>query len=535
MPNDIELLRSYAENGSEPAFAELVRRQVNLVYSAALREVHGDTGLAEDVTQAVFCELARKARSLLRYPALSGWLYTSVRLFAANVRRSEQRRQRREQEAFAMSELAENESPEAVWQQVRPALDDAMHELSETDRAAVVLRFFEGRNLSEIGQTFGLQENAARMRVVRALEKLRALLAKRGITSTASGLAAALALGAISPAPSALAASVTASAVASVASTSALATTLQIIAMNKATVGVVSVLMAASVGIPLWQQSRLEHVQTQNQALQAQVQEIPSLQRQIEHLQQKQVALSTPTPMGDKNQAELVKLRGLAANALRALQEADQLRNQLAKQRNEETTTEQEFGGRIERMKAKLNLAPDQEAALRDIMKAQAKQASEATQMVLSGKFDKERMDQLDAANGNPEERIKALLTPEQQAVYQEFQNEEILTGTRAAVDSEYRQLHAVLGLSQEQETRFYQAIYQQTMAMVDPVTTTKLSSDAEQLRLQSSRDQTLAALERVLSAEQLAAYRQQQEMQTRLREARSFLLNMGYEKSPNP
>ena len=310
MPNDTELLRSYAENGSEPAFAELVRRQVNLVYSAALRETHGDTGLAEDVTQAVFHELARKASSLIRHPALSGWLYTSVRLFAANVRRSEQRRQRREQEASAMSELTENESPESVWQQVRPALDEAMHELSETDRATVVLRFFEGRNLSEIGQTLGLRENAARMRVDRALEKLRGLLAKRGITSTASGLAAALAAGAVMPAPSALAAAVTASAVASVATTSALTATIQIIAMNKTTVGVISVLLAASAGIPLWQQSRLKRLQSQNEALQAQVQKISSLQKEIEQLQQKQAALSPPAPMGDKNQAELLRLRG---------------------------------------------------------------------------------------------------------------------------------------------------------------------------------------------------------------------------------
>jgi len=132
-----------------------------------------------------------------------------------------------------MSELTESESPEAFWQQVRPALDDAMHELNEADRAAVVLRFFEGRNLSEIGQTLGLRENAVRMRVDRALEKLRALLAKRGITSTASGLSAALALGAVSPAPSALAAAVTASAVASVASTSALTAIIHIVAMNR--------------------------------------------------------------------------------------------------------------------------------------------------------------------------------------------------------------------------------------------------------------------------------------------------------------
>ena len=333
MSNDTELLRRYVENGSEPAFAELVRKLLNLVYSAALRETQGDTGLAEDVTQAVFHELARKASSLVRHPALSSWLYTSVRLFAANVRRSEQSRQRREQEVFAMSELNENESPESVWQQVRPALDDAMHDLSEKDRTAVILRFFEGRNLSEIGQTLGLRENAARMRVDRALEKLRTLLSKRGITSTSSGLSAALALGAVLPAPSALAAAITISAVASVASTSVLITTIQIIAMNKTTIGVISVLLAASAGIPLWQQSRMEQLQRQNTVLQTQVQQIPSLQKEIEQLQQKQGSLSSVAPMGDKNQAELMKLRGLAGNALRALQEADQLRNQLAKQK----------------------------------------------------------------------------------------------------------------------------------------------------------------------------------------------------------
>jgi RNA polymerase sigma factor (sigma-70 family) len=531
MPNDIELLKSYVEKGSESAFAELVRRHVNLVYSAALREIHGDRGLAEDVTQAVFHELARKASRLIRHPVLSGWLYTSVRLFAANVRRSEQRRQRREQEASAMSEPTEKESPESVWRQVRPALDDAMHELSETDRATVVLRFFEGHNLSEIGQTLGLRENAARMRVDRALAKLRALLAKRGITSTASGLAAALALGAVLPAPSALAAAVTASAVASVASTSALTTTIQIITMNKATVGVVSVLLAASAGIPLWQQSRLEKLQSQNEALQAQVQQIPSLQKEIVQLKQKQAVVSSPAPMGDKHQAEQMKLRGLAGNALRALQEADRLRNQLAKQENDNAATDQELGRRIERMKAKLNLTSDQEAAIRDIMMAQAKLASEAMQMVFSGKVDKDKMDKLEEATGNPEQKIKALLTPGQQAAYQDYQNEEILTRARTEVSSEFTQLQAVLGLSREQEGPVYDAIYQQTMAMIDPVTANKLSSDAEQSRLQSSMDQRLAALEQVLSAEQLAKYRQQQEMQNRLREARSFLLNMGFEK----
>ena len=228
-----------------------------------------------------------------------------------------------------MSELTENESPESVWRQVRPALDEAMHELGETDRAAVVLRFFEGRDLSEIGQTLGLRENAARMRVDRALEKLRGLLAKRGITSTASGLAAALAAGAVMPAPSALAAAVTASAVASVATTSALTTTIQIIAMNKATVGVISVLLAASAGIPLWQQSRLKQLQSQNEALQAQVQKISSLQKEIEQLQQKQAALSPPAPMGDKNQAELLRLRGQVGTLRQQTAEGQKAQNRL--------------------------------------------------------------------------------------------------------------------------------------------------------------------------------------------------------------
>lgn len=530
MQNDTELLRSYVEKGSETAFAEMVRRRVNLVYSAALRETQGDAGLAEEVTQAVFHQLARKARSLLRHPALSGWLYTSVRFCAANARRSEQRRQRREQEAFAMSELARNEPPESVWQQVRPALDDAMHELGETDRAAVVLRFFEGRNLSEIGQALGLRENAARMRVDRALEKLKGLLAKRGINSTASGLAAALAAGAVLPAPSALAAAITASTAASAASASALTTTIQIIAMNKATAGVISVLLAASAGIPLWQQSRLKQLQSQNEALQAQVQQIPSLQKEIEQLQQKPAA-----PMEGENQAEWARLRGLAGNALRAQQEADQLRKLLAKQQNENATEDQEMGHRIERMKARLKLNPGQEAAIREIMKARAKEASEAMQMILSGNPDQDKMDQMEKANGDPEAKIKALLTPGQQSSYQDYQREEILTGARAAATSEFTRLQAALGLSREQEGPVWDAIYQPAMAMADPVTAPKLSSDADQLQSQSWMDQKLAALEKVLTPDQLAKYRQQQEIQNRLREARSLLLNMGSGKNSKP
>src|SRR5947207_5757535 len=146
MATDTDLLRSYARDRSESAFTELVRRHINLVHSAALREAHGDASMAEDITQAVFAKLARKASSLVRHRALAGWLYTCVRQMTANVRRSEDRRHRRELEAQAMSELLSSDPSESLWRQVQPMLEDAMHELSEADRTAVVLRFFEDRN-----------------------------------------------------------------------------------------------------------------------------------------------------------------------------------------------------------------------------------------------------------------------------------------------------------------------------------------------------------------------------------------------------
>src|SRR6266487_667906 len=208
MDTDNQLLESYVSYRSERAFRELVERHINLVHSAALREARGDAALAEDITQAVFTELVRRAKHLTRHPALAGWLYTCVRLTTANVRRSEGRRQRREQEAFTMNQLLNSDPADKLWQQVRPELDDVMHELNEEDRTAVVMRFFEGRSLKEVGLALGLTENAARMRVERSLDKLRGLLSQRGVKSTASTLAAVLAAGAVMTAPPALASTV---------------------------------------------------------------------------------------------------------------------------------------------------------------------------------------------------------------------------------------------------------------------------------------------------------------------------------------
>ena len=193
MLTDTELLRRYAGDRSEAAFGELVARHVNLVYSTALRLVGGDEQLARDVAQSVFTDLARKAVPLCNRrrrevadggtqanPSLSGWVYTGARFAAAKFVRAEQTRRKHEREAQVMNELLNSGSHEPEWSELRDVLDDAMSMLSDGEREAVLLRYFEGNDFRIVGAALGLSEDAARKRVSRALDKLRDALARRG-------------------------------------------------------------------------------------------------------------------------------------------------------------------------------------------------------------------------------------------------------------------------------------------------------------------------------------------------------------------
>ncbi len=199
-PDDITLLKEYA-GGDESAFTALFKRHVHLVYSAALRQTRNPSH-AEEVTQAVFILLARKAKSLSPKTVLSGWLYQAARLTTASLIKREIRRQRREQEVY-MQTLTKPET--SLWEQIAPLLDEAMGRLGEQDRNAIVLRFFENRTPQEVAAALKLDEATARKRVSRALEKLRTLFAKRGVVLTTAIIAGTISGNSVHAAPAALA------------------------------------------------------------------------------------------------------------------------------------------------------------------------------------------------------------------------------------------------------------------------------------------------------------------------------------------
>ena len=248
MNDDMALVREYAASQSEQAFETLVLRHVNLVYSAALRQAR-DADLAQEITQAVFIILARKAESLSPKTILSGWLYRAAQFAAKDALKIQRRRQLREQEAF-MEGVFQNK-PDAAWEQLSPLLDEAMARLRDKDRDAIVLRFFENKNLREVGVALGLEERTAQKRVARGLEKLRAFFVKRGVNSTTADIAEKISANSIQAAPLALAKTVTAVALAKGAAASASTLTLikgalKIMAWTKAktavVVGVASIL-----------------------------------------------------------------------------------------------------------------------------------------------------------------------------------------------------------------------------------------------------------------------------------------------------
>ena len=283
---DSQLLGDWAETRSEPAFAELVRRHVDFVYSAALRMVC-DSHLAQDVTQSVFVALAKGAGQLADRRVLSGWLHRTAQNIAAQTVRTDVRRRAREQEAAAMNQLLATE-PEAPWELIGPHLDAALGELTEPDRDAVLLRYFENKSLREVGQVLDMSDDAAQKRISRAVERLREFFAKRGVTVGTSGLVVVISANAVQAAPIGLAVTIsTATAIAGTTfAATATATATKAIAMTTLQKTVIAATLAATgVAVPIWQQTRINQMTGANRELQAQADEVATLRQELQQLQ----------------------------------------------------------------------------------------------------------------------------------------------------------------------------------------------------------------------------------------------------------
>ena len=315
MTDDMELLQEYARRNSEQAFAALVSRHINLVYSVALRQT-GAAHLAEEITQTVFIILARKASSLGSKTILAGWLCRTARYASANVLTVQRRRQNREQEAHMQSVLNEPESD--AWTKISPLLDGALEHLGEKDHNAIVLRFFEGKDLKQVGAALGTGEDAAKMRVHRALEKLRGYLTKRGVALPAAALTAAISANAVQAAPAGLAVTISATTVkgaAVAASVTALVNgTIKTITMTTIQKAFITAAIIVAAGAGIYEAREASTLRAQIQTLQQQQAPLSDqnqqLQRERDDATNGLAMLADETAKNKRDNVELLRLRG---------------------------------------------------------------------------------------------------------------------------------------------------------------------------------------------------------------------------------
>jgi RNA polymerase sigma factor (sigma-70 family) len=303
---DHQLLRSFARERSDTAFAELVARHLPLVYSAALRQTCGDSHAAKDVAQLVFTDLARKASGLSENVILAGWLHRATIFASRQILRGERRRQLREQEAAAMNTIEPQPEPEnAGWPQIHLLLDEALDHLNKTDRDALLLRFFQQQSFAEVGTSLGGTEEAARKRVTRALEKLRVILQRRSVTTTAAALSATISANAVQPAPAGLAAVIAHSSFAA-AGTGTTFTLLKIMTATQLKFGLGALVAAGVATTFVIQHQAQTRLRDENQSLE---QQIVQLQNSSADLSNQIADLNASKNMSDEQFNDLLRLR----------------------------------------------------------------------------------------------------------------------------------------------------------------------------------------------------------------------------------
>ncbi len=519
--SDAQLLRAYAEHGAEAAFAEIVARHTDLVYSAALRQVYS-ADLACDVTQSVFTDLARKAREvsakLSPEASLVGWLYRGTRFAARDLNRTELRRTQRERQAMEQVHPTPETAPD--WEQLHPALDDAMSELDDTDRDAVLLRYFKNHDLRTVGATLGISDDAAQKRVSRAVERLREFFAKRGVTVGASGLAVVISANAVQAAPVGLAVTVSTAAVltGTTLATTATVTAAKAIAMTALQKTLVTATIAVLAGVGLYEARKASQLRDQVQMLHQQqapmAEQIQQLQSERDDATNRFASAADENNRLKQNSAELLKLRGEVAGLRRTVTETAKSQhanpekplpssqaNLLSFAKEEmQTQATNTILRRVQKLKAELGLTPEQAEALQNVHFKYVEAHAQEQFGEFVGKLSAEELETLHHSFAVEKAESVAILTPEQQATYEQNAKDQQSKQAKTAAVAAVAELKENLRLTSEQQ------------AALIPVLTQFGPINAMATDAQNQFEARLRAMESILTPEQLQAYRQQKQ-----------------------
>lgn len=446
---DMELLQEYVSQKSEAAFATLVSRHVSMVHSVALRHV-SNPHQAEEITQAVFIILAKKAAALGTGTLLSGWLFHTARLTAINFLRTEKRRANREQEAYMRSTLNETDAEE--WKQVAPLLDEAIAGLGEKDRNAIVLRYVEGKNLQEVGLALGAGEDAAKKRVSRAVERLRGFFSKRGILLSATALAGMIAANAVQAAPDGMTAAITTAAVKGTLLTGSTLTlakgTLKLMAWTKIKIAV-GVGVAAVFAFQWYelaaQKSELTAVRAQ---LQDRDKEIATHQASLQQLEQDKSRMSEQARIAAAEKSKLIAKQKSAVAAATAAPGAggkNLSANDVAKLFDDPAANElfkvqirQMLKGQMGGLVKKMNLPPEEADKIYDAVINNELKKRQTVAAIIRGEMDPEKAVQArDASRGDLDNELKSLLGDSNFAQYTEFKQNARADGVVSGLEAE--------------------------------------------------------------------------------------------------
>lgn len=463
-----QLLAEYAETGSEPAFRELTSRYVDLVHSAALRLVNGDLYLAQDVTQTVFGDLARLARSLSSDVMLGGWLHRHTCFVASKILRAERRRVARERQAVEMNSTEDHSAANLAL--VAPVLDEAINQLNAEDRTAILLRFFEQQDFQSVGAALGSNEEAARKRVDRALGKLESHLKRRGVALSAVALGSTLAASAVTAAPVGLAVSISTIAIAGTAGSGVTTITiLKIMSMTKLKIGIITAVVAAGVSIPwVMQHNTQTKLNAANEMLRHQAERNRQLLVENDRLSNIVGSVIVSRPTTNSPSLEMLKLRGEVGRLRRENEDVAASKTNGPSPLSGMTANPEMYKLIRDQQKAGLSivykgftnsisLAPEQSEKLVDLLADNVMEnIDRITEVLRDGKTGEEMNQVFTAQEAVLLDKVQSLLGPEDFAKYKDYtqsiashltgeQFKGMMTGDNAEKDEKAKQIFQVM------------------------------------------------------------------------------------------